>query len=272
MAERRQRDFRGAPGPPAEGGPAFSAIRGGLARWGPLAAIAIVMVVGYLYGWHEHLSLSTLIRHRDWLRGEVSGNLTLAIGIYAALYVGVVALSIPGAAILTVTGGFLFGWLTGAFVAVFAATLGATLIFLAARSALGPLLAGRAGPFLDKLADGFRQDAFSYLLFLRLMPIFPFWLVNLAPAMFNVRLGAYVMATFIGVFPGTCAYSILGAGLDSVIASQQAANPGCAEAGSCAIDLAALVTPELLIGLAALALVALIPVAAKAWRRHAGDE
>jgi uncharacterized membrane protein YdjX (TVP38/TMEM64 family) len=232
----------------------------------------MVMAVGYLQGWHEHLSLSTLIRHREWLGDAVADHRALALGAYAALYVAIVALSFPGAAILTIAGGFLFGALTGGFVTVFAATLGATLIFLAARSALRPLFASRAGPALGKLADGFRRDAFSYLLFLRLMPIFPFWLVNLAPALFNVGFRTYVVATFIGVFPGTFAFSFIGAGLDSVIASQQASDPGCADAGTCSIDPAALATPELFLGLAALALVALLTVLAKAWRRrHAGE-
>ena len=104
-----------------------------------------------------------------------------------ALYIAVIGLSLPGGAIMTVTGGFLFGPVVGTIAALVGALAGATVIFLIARSACGEWLTRRAGPFAAKLAEGFRADAFSYLLFLRLVP-FPFWLINLAPALFGVRL------------------------------------------------------------------------------------
>ncbi len=122
------------------------------------------------------------------------------------------ALSLPGGAILTVIGGLLFGVIVGSVAAAVGALVGATAIFLIARSAAGEFLTRRAGPFAAKLAEGFRADAFSYLLFLRLVP-FPFWLVNLASALFGVRLSTYVAATAIGIVPATVAFAAFGAGL-----------------------------------------------------------
>lgn len=246
-----------------------AARRPSLRRFLPLAVILVAMVLGYAFGLHEHLSLSELIRRRAELAELVSENLWLAVAGFAAVYVSAVALSFPGASLLTVLGGFLFGWALGGTVVAFAATVGAGLIFLAARMSLGETLAARAGPFLSRLAEGFREDAFHYLLFLRLAPVFPFWLVNVAPAVFGMRLRPYLLATFVGILPGTYAYAFIGAGLDSVIAAQEAAAPGCAAAGTCSIELSALVTRELVLAFAALGLAALIPVALRKWRGRA---
>lgn len=235
-------------------------------RWAPICAIVLLMAVGFQQGWHEHLTLSNLIRERARLLGMVEGNLAAAMLTYMAVYVAAVALSFPGASFLTILGGFLFGWLAAGTTTAIAATIGACLIFLAARSSLGNALKDKAGPFINRLSDGFREDAFHYLLFLRLTPIFPFWLVNIAPALFRVPLPTYVIATFFGILPGTYAYSFVGAGLDSVIEAQEAANPGCAAAGTCRIDVSALVTKELVLAFAALGIVSLIPVILKKWR------
>ncbi|MEZ5839735.1 MAG: TVP38/TMEM64 family protein [Hyphomicrobiales bacterium] len=194
----------------------------------PLVVILAAMVLAFAMGWHRYLSLASLIEYREALATFVADNRFLALAVYFAVYVATVALSLPGASILTIAGAVLFGWVVGALLTVFAATIGATLLFLAARSSLGAVLAARAGPFLSRLGAGFREDAFGYLLFLRLVPAFPFWLVNLAPALLEVPLRTFFLATFIGIIPGTAAYSFLGAGLDSVVAAQRAANPECA--------------------------------------------
>ena len=112
------------------------------------------------------------------------------------------ALSFPAAAILTIFSGFLFGWLPGTVFAMLGATGGATLLFLAARTAFGGFLRERVGGFAARLSDGFARDAFSYLLVLRLAPFIPFFVVNIAPALFNVRLRTFVLATVIGILPG----------------------------------------------------------------------
>jgi len=237
-------------------------------RWAPLIVILAVATVGIAMGWHEHLSLSSLIAKRDGLMAFVADNVVVALLIYAGTYIAAVALSFPGASLLTVIGGFLFGWALGGSVTVIAATIGAAIIFLAASTSIGHALRDKTGPFISKLTEGFRRDAFHYLLFLRLTPLFPFWVINLAPAILHVPLGTFVTATFLGIIPGTFAYAFIGAGLDSVIAAQEAANPGCGAAGTCTIDIKALVTPELIAAFVALGVVSLIPVAMKAWRRR----
>lgn len=237
-------------------------------RWVPVAVLLMAMAIAYLAGLHEYISLDNVIRERRALKMYVDENLALATVLYAALYVTVVALSFPGASILTVAGGFMFGWVWAGFVTVAAATTGATIIFAIARSSLGATLRERAGPFAQRLAAGFREDAWSYLLFLRLAFVFPFWLVNIAPALFHVPLTTFIGATAIGIVPGTFAYASLGAGLDSLIAKQQAANPGCAEAGTCDIVLGSLLTPTLIGAILALAVLALLPALVKRWRRR----
>ena len=245
-----------------------------LRRLAPLALVVLVMAVVFAMGWHRYLSLETLVRHRAAIDGFVAARYGLAITTFVAIYVAAVALSIPGAAILTITGGVLFGWLIAGFAAIVGATAGATIVFLIARGACGETILRRAGPLAEKLAQGFRADAFHYLLFLRLVPVFPFWLVNLAPAVVGVRVGTFVLATALGIIPGTFAFALVGEGLDSVIAAQQVAYRNCvAGAGpDCRLDfsMTALVTPQVLAALAALGVVALIPVVLRKWRARRG--
>jgi len=183
-----------------------------------------------------------------------------------AFYIAVIGLSLPCGAIMTVAGGFLFGPVIGTIAALVGALVGGTVVFLVARSACGEWLTRRAGPFAAKLAEGFRADAFSYLLFLRLVP-FPFWLINLAPALFGVRLSTFVAATAIGMLPAALTFAVFGAGLDSVIAAQEGQYNACLAAGraDCKIDfdLSQVLTPTLLCALGAFAVLALIPVVAR---------
>ncbi|MGZ8309657.1 MAG: TVP38/TMEM64 family protein [Rhodoplanes sp.] len=231
-------------------------------------------VLVFATGLHRELSLATLIRHRAAIDAFVAERPLAAFLGFVALYVGVVALSVPGAALLTVSGGLLFGPLAGGLGAFIGATTGASLIFFIGRSALGGWLVKRAGPFAEKLADGFRRGAFSYLLFLRLVPLFPFWLVNIAPALFGVRFAVFVGATALGIIPLTFAFALFGAGLDSAIAAQASAYQACLAAGHepCRIDfdLRLALTPELIAALAAVGVVALVPLAVKRWRAARG--
>jgi uncharacterized membrane protein YdjX (TVP38/TMEM64 family) len=242
-----------------------------LRRWAAPLMIAALMLVVFATGLHEYLSLQNLAENRQQLRSVTAANLTLAIAVYMLVYAACVTLSIPGSAILTIMGGFLFGWVVGGVATVFAATLGASAVFQIAKSSFGDALTKRAGPFLTRFKDGFAADAFNYLLFLRLVPAFPFWLVNIAPALANVKLRTFAAATFLGIIPGTFAFAFVGEGLDSVIAAQTRANAAClAEKGpaSCPFDLSlsGLITTQLLIAFAALGVVALIPVVLKKWK------
>jgi uncharacterized membrane protein YdjX (TVP38/TMEM64 family) len=239
----------------------------------PLAAIVLLAIAAYVTFGRGMISLEALISHRAAIDAFVTEHRVLAVLAYIALYVVTVALSLPGATFLTVTGGFLFGLVLGASAAVIGATLGATVIFLVARTALGEPLLKRAGPRAGQLAQGFREDAFSYLLFLRLVPAFPFFLVNLVPAFAGVRLSTFVAATALGIIPGGTVYAFAGTGLDSIITAQKNAYDACMAAGraDCHLTFNAqgILTPELIGALIALGLLALVPVVVKRLRARA---
>ena len=245
-----------------------------LKKWGPLVAIGGLMAFGFSQGWHHYLNLDSLVKNRALLASYVADYYGLMLGGYMLAYIAAVALSFPGASFLTIAGGLLFGWAIGGAATVLAATIGASVIFLAARSAFGASLRARAGGFIDRFSEGFRDSAFNYLLFLRLVPLFPFWLINVVPALFNVRLGSYFLATFIGILPGTFAYAFIGAGLDSIISAQRAANPACATDPNCSVtlDTSALITPELIAAFVALGIVSLIPPVLKAVKNRRKTE
>ena len=247
--------------------------RSPIRRLAPLIVIVLLAVAAYVLIGRGGISLEELVRHRATIGAFVAEHRVLAVLSYIALYIVAVALSLPGAVFLTVSGGFLFGLAVGTSAAVIGATIGATIIFLIARTALGEPLLRRAGPRAAQLAQGFRDDAFSYLLFLRLVPAFPFFLVNLVPAFAGVRLLPFVTATAIGVIPGALVYAFAGTGLDSVIAAQEAANSACLAAGrtDCRMifDAKNVLTPQLIGALIALGLLALVPVIVKRLRARA---
>ncbi len=229
--------------------------RARIKRWLPLIVLVVAGIAVWLSGVHRYVSFHALEAHREWLLAQVA-----ALGIWAPvafilLYAAVAALSLPGATILTLTGGFLFGTVLGTLYNVLGATIGATLVFLVARSAFGEVLQQRAGPFLKKVEEGFRQDAVSYLLVLRLVPLFPFWLVNLVPALFGMSLGAYVACTFFGILPGAVVYTSVGGGLGEFLDRGEKPN------------LHLVFQPHILLPLIGLGLLALVPVAYKHWKK-----
>jgi uncharacterized membrane protein YdjX (TVP38/TMEM64 family) len=249
--------------------PAPAAARGrpALGRLAPVAAIVIVAIVVIAMGWHRQLSLETLVRHRTALMVLVEAHYVAALAAFMAIYITAVSLSIPGAVFLTITGGLLFGVIVGGAAVVVAATIGAAVIFLIARSAFSEYVVRRAGPRLTKIVHGFCADAFSYLLFLRLVPLFPFCLVNLAPALVGVKLSTFVAATAIGVIPATLVFASVGAGLDSVVEAQAAVYHACLASGrgDCRLDFdpAAALTPQLIGALVALGVLSLAPIVVK---------
>ncbi len=219
------------------------------ARLWPLLALLIGLVVFISLGLNRYISLESLRDNRELLTGWVAETGLLACLIYAAFYAVIVAFSIPGAAVMTIAGGFLFGPWLGAALTVIGATVGAVAVFLAARYALADFLRARAGGAIRRMEDGFRANALSYILFLRLVPIFPFWLVNLVPAFVGVGLGTYLLGTFIGIIPGSVVYSLVG---DSVGALLEAGEN---------VDLGTVFEPRFLLPVIGLALLALVPVA-----------
>ena len=236
----------------------------------PLAILILLAAAGYIILGRSGLSLEALVKHRQAIDAFVDEHRLLAVIAYVALYVVAVGLSLPGSVFLTIAGGFLFGLVVGAAAAVVGATIGATIIFLVARTALGEPLLRRAGSRATQLAQGFREDAFNYLLFLRLVPAFPFFLVNLVPAFAGVPLATFVAATALGVIPGGLVFAFAGTGLDSVLAAQAAAYDTCVAAGrtDCRMGFEAkdILTPQLIGVLVALGLLALMPVLVKRLR------
>ena len=249
----------------------------GFRRLLPLIIVAAAVAVVFASGLYRQLSFEQLVRHHAAIERLVAEHGPATFAAYVGLYVVVVMLSIPGAMVLTVAGGVVFGTVLGAFGAIAGATVGATFIFLIARGAVGEILIRRAGPRLAKVAAGFREDAFCYLLFLRLVPLFPFWLVNLVPALAGVRLLPFVGATALGIIPGSFAFAFFGSGLDSMLDAQEATHQACQAAGNatCAFgfDVFALATPRVIAAFIILGLFALLPVVVKhvkASRHHGG--
>jgi uncharacterized membrane protein YdjX (TVP38/TMEM64 family) len=180
-----------------------------------VAAVAAVWESGLL----NQLSWAGLARNQAALAGWVAAHPVLAPGLFVLLYVAVAALSVPEAAIVTVAGGLLFGTVVGGILTVVGATIGACILFVVARSALAGPLARRGGGVMRAVRDRLHRDGFLYLLSIRLIPAFPFWLVNLAAALCGMRLAPFAAATLLGIAPGTFVFASIGAGIGSVLAA-----------------------------------------------------
>lgn len=224
-------------------------------RFGPLILVALAVAVVLASGLADHLSLVELKARRDQLQGFVALHPALSFGLYILIYIAVVSLSLPGALVMTLSGGFLFGPWLGAAAASSGASLGAAVIFLVCRSAVGDSLRGKAGSTIAKIEEGVRRDAFSYILTLRLIPVMPFWLVNLAAGFVNIPLRTFLAATVLGILPGSLVYSGLGAGLGEVFASGQEPN------------LRVIFEPHVLLPLVGLGLLSLLPVVLRRFRK-----
>lgn len=190
-------------------------------KYVPLLLIIIGMLLIYFTGLYQYFSFNTLKTYHKSLKAFVEMHPILVPLLFSLTYVAAAALSIPGAIFLTLLGGYLFPQPLSTILVVVSATCGATLIFLAARSAFKEVFREKAGPFLRKMEKGFQENAANYLLFLRFVPLFPFWLVNIAPAFFDVSPYTFIWTTFLGIIPGTMVFTLAGAGLDQILASDQ---------------------------------------------------
>ena len=214
----------------------------------PLGAVALALAAFFYFGLNEYFTLDALRENRAALQQFVAANYWQAILLFIAIYALAVAVSFPGASFMTIAGGLLFG-LWGTIPTVIAATLGATGIFLIARSAFGESLRKAAGGYVDKFEQGFKEGEFSYLLTLRLIPAFPFWVVNIVPALLNANLGKYVAATFLGIIPGSFVYTSIGNGAGAAFDAGQD------------VQLTGVMTkPEILLPILGLIVLSLIPV------------
>lgn len=225
----------------------------------PLAVILGGFTTFFVLGGQDYLSFGALAENREQLLRFYQDNQGLAVLVFWVLYVLAVAFSLPGATVLTLVGGFMFGtWLATLYV-VTAATAGAVGIFLAARYALRETMQEKAGKWIGRFEQGFRENALSYLLVLRLVPIFPFWLVNLVPALLGVPARTYIIGTLVGIIPGSWVYCSVGNGLGAILDRGETPN------------LLIVFEPQILTPIVGLAVLSLVPIIYKRLKRGKGD-
>lgn len=227
----------------------------GWARVGLSAALALALVLVYVFDLTDYLSFRALAENEAALKELVARMPVLSAALYIGAYVLAVALSIPGAIWLSLAGGLLFGTVKGGFLIIFSATCGAALLFLVARYLAGDALRARAGPALKKFEAAFNRDAASYLLVLRLLPIFPFFIVNLGAALVGARFSVFIVTTFFGIMPATFVFASIGNGISLLLQAGEAP------------DLSIVTNPDIMLPLTGLALLSLLPVV---WRRFFG--
>ncbi|MCB1356926.1 MAG: TVP38/TMEM64 family protein [Maritimibacter sp.] len=223
----------------------------------PLVAIALAAVAGLIW-LRPYLSFDALAAHRETLEAFVADNYALAVAAFVTVYVGIVALSLPGATVATLAGGFLFGLFPGVLYNAGAATLGAVLIFLAARMGLGERLAARidaSSGKVGRLKRGLDRDQWSVLFLMRLVPMVPFFVANLIPGLLAVPLHRYVVTTALGILPGAIVYTSVGAGLGEVF--DDGRRP----------DLGVIFEPHVLLPLLGLCLLAALPILLRPFRK-----
>ncbi len=222
-----------------------------IGRLVPLIVLILGLVLFFAFDLDRYASFAALRKNRSLLLGWVDQYGFSAVIAYILVYAAVVAFSLPGGAVMSITGGFLFGAVWGSLYIVIGATAGATILFIIAKTSVGDFLRERAGPWMKRMEEGFGENALSYLLVLRLVPLFPFFVVNLVPAFLGVPLPTYVVGTFFGIIPGVIVFASVGAGLGSIFDSGKE------------FTLSGILTPQLVTALSGLAILALIPVVYK---------
>ena len=248
----------------------------GLRRWLPLLVLAAGVIAFFALGLNRYLTFQALGENRDWLLAMVARHGVIAPITFIAVYAATVALSVPGATFLTVTSGFLFGIWLGGLYALIGANIGAATLFLIARTVaaspkvrsvveavtrtiVGDAFLRRLEATFHKLEAGFQENAASYLLILRLVPAFPFWLVNLGPALLGVPLRTFVLFSALGMVPGAFVYASVGGGLSTLIAAGETP------------DLSIIVQWRVLGPLVALAALAALPIVYK-WHKQRREQ
>ncbi|MBI1254396.1 MAG: TVP38/TMEM64 family protein [Hyphomonas sp.] len=218
-------------------------------RLWPVYVILIGLGLALSQGWHEYLTLDSLSANAVSLDAMVRENFLIVFALYILVYAAATTFMVPGSA-LTIAGGFLFGLVLGTPATVIGATIGASILFFASKTSIGAVLRDVAGPFIEKMRAGFAENPVSYMFALRLIPVFPFAAVNIAPGLLGAKYSDYLLTTFFGIIPGTLAYSWIGAAVKGTLL----------EGGTPDISsLAANFVPAFL----ALGLVSLLPVAYK---------
>lgn len=226
-------------------------------RFGPAILIVVAVIAAFASGFTRHLSLHELRDQRELLQALVHAHPALSVIAYVGVYAVVIALCLPAAMLMTLTGGFLFGPLIGGAAASIGVTLGGTIVFLVCRTAAGDVLRRRAGPKVGEIEDEVRRDAFFYIVSLRLFPIMPYWLATLALGFIELPLSTYVIGSLVGIVPISFVYAGLGSDLSRAFARGEHVN------------FHLMAQPQVFLPLLALAGLSIVPVVVRRYRRSA---
>ena len=232
-----------------------------LRRLWPLAALLAIAAAVYFSGATDYLSYAALRDHLATLQGFVATHTILAFLALVVVYATGTALSLPAMSVVTVASGLIYGLALGFVGVLLGAVIGATAIFVIVRTSLGDPLREKVRPWLGRFERGFQKDEFNYLLALRLVPVFPFWVLNIAPALLGMKLRTYVLSTALGIIPGTFVYVWVGKGAAQTIKLGGRVDPA-----------ALLFEPHIIGPLVGLALLSLLPVLLKRLRKAPAAE
>ncbi len=222
----------------------------------PLLLVMFAIFLVFHFKLNQYLSFEAIKTHKELLLSWINAHYTLFVFAFMLVYIIVVGLSIPGAVFLTLLAGFLFGSVLGTVYVVISATIGATCIFLIVQFSLGQWLAEKSGTWVARMQKGFQDNALQYLLFLRLVPLFPFPVVNVVPGILNIKKSTFIVGTFFGIMPGTFVYALLGNGLGNAFSSGKPPN------------LSIIFEPSVLWPLLGLATLSLVPIGYKRLRKR----
>ena len=222
----------------------------------PIFVMVITVIGIFIMGFDSYLSLEALRDNRDLIVDWHQNHQLTTVVLFVLTYTLVVALSLPGAIWMTLAGGFIFGTLQATIYVVVSATLGASIVFVLAKFCMADFFKAKTGKALEKLEAGFKSHALSYILFLRLVPIFPFWLVNLAPALLGVPVQTFIIGTAVGIIPGTAIFCWVGSGLGVAL-----------DAGDTLDPLETLLRPEIISPIVGFSILSLIPLLHKKFKK-----
>jgi uncharacterized membrane protein YdjX (TVP38/TMEM64 family) len=237
---------------------------GFILRYAPLVVLLAAAAAVFSLGLHRYISLESAIRNSEALDRAVASNPLSAFAIYVAVYSAAIVFAVPGAVVFTMFGGFLFGAFFGAMGGILGSTLGGVITVLIGSGSIGASLQNAALPRFQKLAQGFRDGAFGYIVLLRLIPVVPYIAINVAAGLFRVPLRTFIAATMIGIAPIAFCFGFIGSGLDQGIEKQLQVFRACeaANAGECRIefDMTHFLSRELMVGLTLFAVLVSLPI------------
>lgn len=221
-----------------------------LKRFLPLIILIGAIIAAYSFGLQNYLSLESIKAQKEEFQSLIDNQPFISALVFVGIYAACVALSLPIATLLTLLSGFLFGLVQGTLLVVTGATIGATIVFLIAKTSLGSTLREKAGGLYKKVEGNMKENAFGYLFFMRLVPVFPFVAVNILPALFNVPVRTFLITTFFGIMPGSAAFVYFGEQLGEIE------------------SLSDLLSPELFLAFGILGVFALVPTLYKQWKNR----